>query len=235
MNKKRDLSVCDEQGPPKKRGRPSRLKCDHVCGPCTLWLSSGSNDNLKQFHECKSGIRHPGSDCNLFSVYAVSNTDFSMEIKEDSCVCNSCFRDFYRFCQIKDKHSFVPRWFKFYQQEHGLSCKHCLLCCSEVPCSCSKIKHWGNDHWFETEGINFWCEYLSHYKGLDPIVFQKNKSLCVNHYKELRKRISNRSCVNCGNSNSESLSWDLVGSLQMSNPVVFDILKSLLDKSAAVV
>ena len=72
MNKKRDLSVCDGQGPPKKRDR----KCDHVCGPCTLWLSSGFNNNLNQYHEYKSGIRHPGSDCSFFSVYAVSNTDF---------------------------------------------------------------------------------------------------------------------------------------------------------------
>ena len=48
--------------PPPKRGRKNKsIDSEHRCGPCTVWLQTGSNEKLSKYHNMNNGrVRHPG-------------------------------------------------------------------------------------------------------------------------------------------------------------------------------
>lgn len=53
--------------------------------------------------------------------------------------------------------------------------------------------------------------------------------ICLNHYKQLRKQITERKCVYCTNKDENTV-WTLVGNLQASHPAQYDVLKNIIDE-----
>lgn len=84
--------------------------------------------------------------------------------------------------------------------------------------------------WFEKEGLLFWCEFLSNI-GISFSTDSK-KTLCVKHYRHLRRQISERHCVNCGKGNDEN-NWIFISSLKRNNPSFFSVLENLIDNSVS--
>ena len=119
--------------PPKKRGRKSAYT-DHSCGDCTVWLQTGSNEELLKYHKRENRMRHPGDQCVGFSIFLSCQGVYKISLRSDSCLCNACHRDCLRSCG-------KPRWL-------GLSkhivCKHCFACCKgPETCECDGINEWG--------------------------------------------------------------------------------------------
>ena len=55
--------------PPPKRGRKSKFHDGHHCGPCTVWVQTGSEDKLKRYHVMSDRVRHPGDKTAEFTVH----------------------------------------------------------------------------------------------------------------------------------------------------------------------
>ena len=140
--------------PPPKRGRHSKNRDDgHKCGSCTVWLQTGSNDKLAKYHNMGVGrVRHPGDKAVQFSTYLSCNGTYNITLRNNSCMCDACYRDYQRGVS-------KPRWV-------GLSkyivCKHCFVCCpSQSSCLCEEIREWGPSQHFECESeLKLWLNYF---------------------------------------------------------------------------
>ena len=113
--------------PPTKRGRPSMYHTSLPCGPCSVWLQSGRDVRLAQYHR-STPMRHPGHNAQAMSAY-VSQPGVHIILQHDSCVCIGCDLDFSR-----NKCNHVrPRWVKIRDDSYA-SEKHCILCCTVGTC-----------------------------------------------------------------------------------------------------
>ena len=65
--------------PPSKRGRKGKLDAKHKCGECTVWLQTGSNEDLK-YHKQESHVHHPFENLVIFVAAMVHI------LRSDSCV-----------------------------------------------------------------------------------------------------------------------------------------------------
>ena len=223
-----NCSDADEQPPPKKKGRPGNVEYGHVCTPCVLWSDSGSVEKLRSYHTTKY-MRHPQKEYTSFSVYASNTNEFSFFIDPNSCICNGCFRDYVRYCNSDDKINYIPRWLKLKRQHCPSLAKHCFMCCKSQPCTCAQIQTWGSENWFMKEGIEFWKSFLL-FLG-HSVNSLTDKNICLEHYKQLRKHKTDRTCCFCDKGNDDSVTWSLVGNLQSSSLAQYNVLLSMLDES----
>ena len=78
---------------PKRAGRPSGLS-NHICTDCTIWTLTGCHSTLSEHHQ-SAKMRHPGSNSREMSAHA-SYGGITIALNPDSCICQNCFRDYYR-------------------------------------------------------------------------------------------------------------------------------------------
>ena len=79
-----------EDEPPKKRGRPSVNHPYQPCGPCSIWLHTGRDTRLMQYHTSRA-MKHPGKLVESMSAY-VSQSGVRISLQPDSCVCVHAMR-----------------------------------------------------------------------------------------------------------------------------------------------
>ena len=92
---------------PKKMGRP-RSHANHVCKDCTIWSLTGCHPVLYEHHQSIQ-MRHPGLNYREMSDYA-SHGGIAIALNPDSCICQNCFRDYYR-------NPTKPYWYRKYYEE----------------------------------------------------------------------------------------------------------------------
>lgn len=91
-----------------------------------------------------------------------------------------------------------------------------------------KIDNRGHDNWIEKDGSDFWHTFLP-FLGYSVLNISE-KSICLNHYKQLRKHVTNKKCLCCTrDSTCTPITWNLVGTFQSSHPVQYQALISMLD------
>ena len=78
---------------PKRTGRPSNFT-NHICSQCTIWKVSGCLPHLHKHHQSVE-MKHPGRNFQEISNYA-SYGGVTIGLNPDSCICQNCFRDYYR-------------------------------------------------------------------------------------------------------------------------------------------
>lgn len=61
--------------PPSKRGRKGKLD---ACCECTVWLQTGSNEDLKKYHKQESHMRHPFERILEFSNFLSCNGAYNL-------------------------------------------------------------------------------------------------------------------------------------------------------------
>ena len=73
---------CSEGGqPPPKRECLGKLSSEHKCGECTIWLQTGSNEDLKHHHNMDKRIRYAGDKAVSFSSYVGCNGIYSISLR----------------------------------------------------------------------------------------------------------------------------------------------------------
>ena len=172
----------DEGGKNPKRGRPRKSDTEHICGPCSVWVQTGSNPDLLTDH---SGVmRHPGDKAAEFSKYLSNGTQITLNSK--SCMCNSCYRDCVRG-------SDQPRWYKINLKKS--TTRHCTLCCAD-NCCCGSIIEWGPSKWYGNE--DNYQQWIRYFRASGDLVYNgTNHDLCKSHYVHVQKLISSRKCKIC--------------------------------------
>ena len=207
-----------ENVPPPKRGRKCSMGDEHRCGSCTVWLQTGSNENLQKYHKMNRGrVRHPGDRAIDFSIFLSCNGAHSITLRGDSCMCEACYRDCLRG-QGK------PRWVGLSKQ---LICKHCFICCrGPSNCSCECITEWSPKQHLEDSELELWTKYFQCPNEVN-ISSSKEYDICRVHNAKLHKIISARSCKLCETSTSSK--WvlgntllDNIGSLKEGSEVLSD-------------
>ena len=147
-------NACEgENIPPSKRGRKSKHISDkHKCGSCTVWLQTGSNEKLLEYHNMSRGrVRHPGDKAVEFSMFLSCNGVHNIILRPDSCMCDACYRDCLRG-------EGKPRWIGL---SKSLICKHCFICCPGTEgCSCECITQWGPTQQFHENEHELWHNYF---------------------------------------------------------------------------
>ena len=184
--------------PPPKRGRKSKSHDGHHCGPCTVWIQTGSEDKLKRYHIMSDRVRHPGDKAAEFTEYLnMGGLYNNISLREDSCLCSACYLD----CTRKTG---KPRWY-VYSKNSEL--KHCVLCCDPSTCKCEEFLEWGPPNWFDRENIEHWWKYFT----LNEYHVNKTcgSALCKKHYVLMRKEVQNRVCKVCKCGNTSSGKWVL--------------------------
>ena len=138
--------------PPPKLGQNSKSHDGHHCGPCTVWIQTGSEDKLKRYHIMSDRVHHPGDKAAEFTEYLNMGGLYSnISLREDSCLCSACYLD----CTRKTG---KPRWY-VYSKNSVL--KHCVLCCDPSTCKCEEILEWGPPNWFDHENFEHWWKYFT--------------------------------------------------------------------------
>ena len=174
--------------PPKKRGRPSLYHPSQPCGPCSVWLQSGRDVRLAQYHR-SNPMRHPGHNAQAMSGY-VTQPGVPIVLQSDSCVCISCDLDFTR-----NKGTHVhPRWVKTRDDVYARQ-KHCIMCCTGGSCPCTNVQEWGPSTWCSELSIEFWGRYFVT-KGACTSINRIATNMCRNHLRVFR-RILSRVCIKC--------------------------------------
>ena len=79
--------------PPSKRRRKGKLDDEHKCGECTIWLQTGSNEDLLKYHKQESHMRHPFERVFEFINFLSCNGAYKFSSRSDNCLCNACYRD----------------------------------------------------------------------------------------------------------------------------------------------
>ena len=170
--------------PPKKRGRKSAYT-DHSCGDCTVWLQTGSNEELLKYHKRENRMRHPGDQCVGFSIFLSCQGVYKISLRSDSCLCNACHRDCLRSCG-------KPRWL-------GLSkhivCKHCFACCKgPETCECDGINEWGPVQCNKNNEIQQWADYFQWDINVNT---DQEVNICKSHYVSMHQAACDRTCKLC--------------------------------------
>lgn len=178
-----------EDEPPKKRGRPSANHPYQPCGPCSIWLQTGRDARLMQYHTSRA-MKHPGKLAESMSAY-VSQSGVRVSLQPDSCVCNACDMDY-----LRNKNSGgLPRWAKLRDDMYNQ--KHCILCCTtSTNCPCTRVQEWGPSMWHGDKSVQWWGEYFIH-KGMHTSINPRAKDMCRLHLREYRRCLANRSCIKC--------------------------------------
>ena len=176
-----------EDEPPKKRGRPSANHPYQPCGPCSIWLQTGRDARLMQYHTSRA-MKHPGKLAESMSAY-VSQSGVRVSLQPDSCVCNACDMDY-----LRNKNSGgLPRWAKLRDDIYNQ--KHCILCCTtSTNCPCTRVQEWGPSMWHGDKSVQWWGEYFVH-KGMHTSINPRAKDMCRLHLREYRRCLANRSCI----------------------------------------
>ena len=185
----RDHSDNLEDEPPKKRGRPSVNHPYQPCGPCSIWLQTGRDARLMQYHKSRA-MTHPGKLAESMSAY-VSQSGVRISLQPDSCVCNACDMDY-----LRNKNSGEPpRRVKL--RDDICNQKHCILCCTmSTNCPCTRVQEWGPSTWYGDKSVEWWGEYFVH-KGMHTSINPTAKDMCRVHLREYRRCLANRSCIKC--------------------------------------
>ena len=191
-----------EDRPPKKRaGRPSNYHPYQPCGPCSIWLQTGRDSRLIQYH-ISSPMRHPGQNAESMCAY-VSQPGFHISLQPDSCVCYGCDLDFSR----NKRYHVSPRWLKL--RDDMYIQRHCILCCQSNSFQCAKIEEWGPSTWHADQSVEWWGRYFVH-KGVCSSVNTTAMDICRHHLRELRISLSKRVCLKCSSGYTEK--WFPAGS-----------------------
>ena len=147
MSERGQENCASDLPPPPKQGRKSKFHDGHYCGPCTVWIQTGSKDKLKRYHTMSDRVRHPGDKATEFTEYlSMGGLYNNISLREDSCMCSACYLD----CTRKTG---KPRWY-VYSKNSVL--RHCVLCCGPGTCKCEEILEWGPQNWFDGENIDHW-------------------------------------------------------------------------------
>ena len=105
------------------------------------------------------------------------------------------------------------------------------MCCKGPTCTCATICNWGSSTWFEKEGLDFWSKFLlciGH-----PVSNLQDTNVCLQHYKQLRKYLINRTCLICAYgacSTDDVLTWSLVETLKCHSLAQYNVLIGMLDE-----
>ena len=155
-------NICAGSGgshPPCKRGRKSKIDCEHRCGDCT---------DLLKYHKQDGNMCHPFKKViYFFNLFLSCNGAHKISLRADSCLCNACYRDCTRGTG-------KPRWLGLMKH---LSYRHCILCCKGPSCTCNAILEWGPEHWYGSlDELKTWLAYYQCSTSVDD---QKNIT-CVN-------------------------------------------------------
>ena len=127
---------------PGKMGRP-RTHPNHVCIACTIWSLTGCHPVLHEYHQC-SQMRHPGLYYGEMSKYA-SHGGITIVLNPDSCICQNCFRDYYR-------KSSKPYWYRKHEEMINESGEHLELGAElEVYCKTGSASEDNIEHMVTTE------------------------------------------------------------------------------------
>ena len=194
-NSGKENCLMGENAPPPKR-KCKAVDDRHTCGPCTVWIQTGSKPEQKRHHNMRSRIRHPGDKAFQFTLYLSCNSTYNnMSLRSDSCLCNACYID----CE---RATGKPRWL-------GLSkyyiFKHCILCCRGVSkCSCTSINEWGPEKWYDGDDeFQLWSDYFTN-SGYRVSVGEScmGYNLCKAHYVTMRTAYRTRACKLCKNDSS---------------------------------
>ena len=144
------------KGPPKKRGRPSSCHPSQSCGPCSIWLQTGRDPRVAQQH-VSLPMRHPGPNAEAMSAYvSLQGVYTCITLQHDSCVCDGCYRDFSRNVNLNN--GVIPCWRKLLDDFD----KHCIMCCTNNQCSCSRVEEWAPSTWHGSQSIEWWRTYFNH-------------------------------------------------------------------------
>ena len=88
-------NCCHQNGspPPPKRGRKSSKDSGHKCGSCTVWLQTGSSQELLKYHKMVVGrVHHPGEKAIDFTTFLSCNGAYgNISLRCDSCMCDVCY------------------------------------------------------------------------------------------------------------------------------------------------
>ena len=187
---KENCSFGEPEPPPKRRCKVAVDK--HSCGPCTVWIQTGSNPEQLRHHNMRSRIRHPGDKAFQFSLYLSCNNTYKISLRSDSCLCNACYID----CE---RATGKPRWLGL--SKHFIL-KHCILCCQGVSdCLCNTINEWGPEKWYDSDNeLQLWLDYFRNSAySLETSESCMGFNLCKTHYVTMRTAYRARVCQICKN------------------------------------
>ena len=105
------------ENPPPKKNRTRQVDILHVCGPCSVWSQFGGKEEHLRHHT--GAKRHPGPKASEFSSF-LSFGEKRVDLKPDSCMCNSCHRDCLRGINR-------PRWYTLHEKRNIITAVYVVV------------------------------------------------------------------------------------------------------------
>ena len=188
---------------------PKRPKIDRhngaQCGPCTIWIQTGSLPVYQPYHNIIGQIKHPNEHAQIFNEYLSTETK-QISLREDSCLCQACYTDAKKYSKLGSKRE--PRWVTVHRNATTpQKVNHCKLCHSEsllTSCDCNNVQRWYDyQSWSFGLKPKFWNQYMTTENSGFNGKLTLFSVLCKKHYMQFYHYKEEMKCFICSSKTND--------------------------------